>query len=683
MQKSLIGDGVDIFFHSHMNRCCFVCQFLIIMVVGVVLTGIFFTPGQVMAGESPSLNITYSNQLGDLLSRVKSWRQFPTHQNRDAWENIPEQLRLRLIAGGEKQLGENWPSIQATSFLEFYRTGNKANYLNKNHERRNRLSALVLAECIEGKGRFIDDIVNGIWIICEETFWGNSPSTFLQNSEKDQRYYNDTRQLYKIRTKLPDITKPGVDLWVGETAGLLSWTFYLLGPELDAVSPLIRERIGYEIDRRVLTPCLERDFLWMKGRGNWSPWVTSNWLTAVLLLEQDETRRITAIQKIFHTLDYFMQHYPEDGASHEGPGYWRHAAASLFDCLELLFSASDGAITLFDHKLVKDMGRYIYRVHIADQYYMNFADASGKLSLPAELLIRYGRKIDDPALVALGNFELHSKNYKLSGSLYRQLAALFNTTADSLVRRQVAPPFLRDAWLPGVQVMAARSKQGDKGGLFLGVKGGSNGEGHNHNDVGNFIIYADGHPVIIDVGPETYTAKNSSPQRYDIWTMQSGYHNLPTVGSIMQHAGKKYAARDVVYRSEDTIAMLSMDIAEAYPSEAGLSSWKRTLQLNRGVDITLTEKYSLSKSTDEISLSLMTPCQVRQTGPGLLELTHESLADPVEISFNSQKLKFSPQVIPLTDERLLSIWGEQITRILLTTENPPLQDIWTIKFIQR
>jgi len=314
---------------------------------------------------------------------------------------------------------------------------------------------------------------------------------------------------------------------------------------------------------------------------------------------------------------------------------------------------------------------------------MNFADASGTLRLPAELLIRYGRKIADPELVALGNFELRSKNYKLSGSLYRQLAALFNTPVDSLSRQRVEPPFLRDAWLPSLQVMAARSKQGEKRGFFLGAKGGSNGEGHNHNDVGNFIVYADGHPVIIDVGPETYTAKNSSPQRYDIWTMQSGYHNLPTIGGIMQQVGKKHAARDVVYSSEDAFVKLSMDIAEAYPSEAGLVSWKRTVQLNRGVDVTLTERYILSKTTDEISLSLMTPCQVRQTGPGVLELTHDVLAGAFEVRFESQKLQFSPQVIPLTDERLLSVWGEQITRILLKTVNPPLQDTWTITFVQR
>lgn len=45
-------------------------------------------------------------------------------------------------------------------------------------------------------------------------------------------------------------------------------------------------------------------------------------------------------------------------------------------------------------------------------------------------------------------------------------------------------------------------------------------ERHNHNDIGQFIVYADGKPVIIDVGVETYTAKTFSERRYEIWTME-------------------------------------------------------------------------------------------------------------------------------------------------------------------
>ena len=76
-------------------------------------------------------------------------------------------------------------------------------------------------------------------------------------------------------------------------------------------------------------------------------------------------------------------------------------------------------------------------------------------------------------------------------------------------------------------------REGSAEGLCLAAQGGTNGQSHNHNDVGNFVVYADGLPAIIDVGVETYTAKTFSSPRYGIWTMQSAYHNCPTIDGVM------------------------------------------------------------------------------------------------------------------------------------------------------
>jgi hypothetical protein len=67
------------------------------------------------------------------------------------------------------------------------------------------------------------------------------------------------------------------------------------------------------------------------------------------------------------------------------------------------------------------------------------------------------------------------------------------------------------------------------------------------NKPGNFIMYADGKPVLIDLGIETYTAKTFSSRRYEIWTMQSGFHNLPTINGVEQKDGRPYAARGVSF----------------------------------------------------------------------------------------------------------------------------------------
>ena len=85
-------------------------------------------------------------------------------------------------------------------------------------------------------------------------------------------------------------------------------------------------------------------------------------------------------------------------------------------------------------------------------------------------------------------------------------------------------------------------------GLTLAVKGGHNGEHHNHNDVGSFVVASDGVPVIVDAGRPTYTAQTFGPDRYAIWTMQSGWHNVPVIGGREQLPGAAHAARDVVGR---------------------------------------------------------------------------------------------------------------------------------------
>ena len=80
--------------------------------------------------------------------------------------------------------------------------------------------------------------MNGIWSICEESYWGLSAHL--------------TEQKHGIG--LPDVEEPTVDLCAAETASMLAVTDYLIGDKLDKVSSLIRKRIFYEVKRRVLTP---------------------------------------------------------------------------------------------------------------------------------------------------------------------------------------------------------------------------------------------------------------------------------------------------------------------------------------------------------------------------------------------------------------------------------------------
>src|ERR1039458_9780307 len=93
--------------------------------------------------------------------------------------------------------------------------------------------------------------------------------------------------------------------------------------------------------------------------------------------------------------------------------------------------------------------------------------------------------------------------------------------------------------------------------MYFAVLAANNGRSHSHNETGSYIIYQDGQPVAIDVGVEAYTAKTFSPERYTIWTMQSAYHNLPTIGGVMQHDGVKFQATDRKFDSNGDRATYS------------------------------------------------------------------------------------------------------------------------------
>ncbi len=640
--------------------------------------------------------------LSERLPEPGVWHPFPTIQEREPWEALPSEVRDTYVARGTELLGHEWRALPATLFLEYARHGNRSRYQNVRYARRHNLRDLVLAECVEGEGRFLDDIVNGIWSTCEESYWGVPAHLSLQEAGSG----------------LPDVEEPTVDLFAAETVALLAWTHYLLGDTLDEVSPLVLPRIRYEATRRVLDPCLERDdFWWMAFHpgshsvNNWNPWINSNWLATTLLLEQDPERQVAAVHKSLRSLDIFLGIYGEAGGCDEGPGYWGRAAASLFDCLEWLYSATDGNVDVYDEVKIKNMGRFIYRTHIYDHYFVNFADASAINQPPAGLIYRYGKRIEDQEMAGFGGWLMQQAGgnvAKQSSSLGRILPNLFEIELLNLLTQilegslgrilpnlfeiptplDVEPtqPLIGQAWFDDIQVMVARDRAGSPEGLFVAAKGGHNSESHNHNDVGNVIVYADGKPLIVDAGVETYRRKTFSPQRYEIWTMQSAYHTLlPTVDGVMQAPGRDFKADDVRYTAGDDGIAYALNVAGAYPDEAKIKSWKRALTLTRGESLLIEDEYEFVEAPDTLTMGLLTPCEVeiesgtvtfKPTTFGSEESHRESSGGT--LTFDAS-LSVEVKEVPITDDRLGDVWGDHLNQVIFKIESPEPKGLWVWK----
>ena len=605
--------------------------------------------------------------LRDIVLPLEHFRPFPKLTERDAWDSLPGKLRQRYIMAGESSLDFEWPNLPATTYLEFDRNGNRSNYQSIVNRLRRALTNLVMAEVVENRGRFLDQIANGVWATCEETSWVIPAHIGLQKAEGG----------------LADVNEQVVDLFSAETGAALAWTYYLLGDRLAEVSPLIPSRILTEIDRRILTPNMERDNFWWMGFpdkvvNNWNPWINTNWLTCVLLAETDPDRRIAGIYKTMRSIENFLNHYPADGGCDEGPGYWNVAGGRLFDYLEFLRVASDGKIDHYDHPLIRNIGRFVYKAHIHEQYVVNFADASAKTRVSGEMVYRYGKRIDDLTMMAFGAWAVQQRDpvsRGISGNLSRQLFSMFEL--QEMYNAPAAQPYLRDAWLPDIQVMFARSKSGSPEGWFVAAKGGHNAESHNHNDVGSFVVYLDGYPALIDIGVETYTRKTFGRDRYDIWTMQSAYHNLPTINGVSQKAGRSFKSANISYEATDAFAELRQDISGAYPGEARIETWDRSVRLDRKTGVTLTDEFKLTAATEPLTFSLMTPYTVTITSSRINVSGKPHQEDKhldFEIEFDPEKVTASVETIAIEDRQLTRTWGDTMHRILFTYKTTPLAD---------
>jgi len=101
----------------------------------------------------------------------QSFRPFPKASMQTSYETLPESLKEKLIQAGEEKLNYSFPVIRATDYMRFKRDGDRAAFEALYFAKRNVLNDLIQAECVEHQGRFLDDILNGIYSICEETAW--------------------------------------------------------------------------------------------------------------------------------------------------------------------------------------------------------------------------------------------------------------------------------------------------------------------------------------------------------------------------------------------------------------------------------------------------------------------------------------------------------------------------------
>lgn len=573
-------------------------------------------------------------QTHDLRSIDLNGTVLPPAANRAVWAQVDAS---HFIEAAEALADFGWPTVTATDYMAFARTGNRLIMEDKHFARRRAFCTLVTAEVCEYRGRFTDGIINGLMAICEEIYWGVSA-----------HYQREVRMI-------PDPLHPFIDLFAAETGANLALCLHLLENELAAVTPEIVLWVRRELDRRIVQPFLSHeDFHWMgynHAVNNWNPWILSNIISVALFAVQDSVTRCEMLKKCLNLLDHYMATVPSDGGCDEGIGYWNVAAVAVFDAAFQLYLASNGAIDFFSEPLLRRMGDYACKVYLGNGWVAGFADGHARIPRPGfgtGMLYLFGKMTENPRLMGLG-YEVCEET--LSRELLNQSGLRRILVGATHPAKACAFEPEAHAVLDRLQIATMRTS-----GMTAVIKGGHNAEGHNHNDVGSFILFAD-RPVLIDAGVGVYTRQTFSSERYSIWTMQCSWHNLPEINGRMQPPGAQFRATDFLSENGRT----SLNLTGAYPADAGLSSLIRTLSVS-DAEAVLTDAYTFTAEHNTVTEHFLMR-EEPLVENGRICIGHHVIAYPacMTATVESQYIR--------DDRNLFNVWEtDRLFRVSLRTE---------------
>jgi hypothetical protein len=149
----------------------------------------------------------------------------------------------------------------------------------------------------------------------------------------------------------------------------------------------------------------------------------------------------------------------------------------------------------------------------------------------------------------------------------------------------------------------------------------------------------------------------------------------------MQQDGRTYQARDVAYEAGGRRARLSMDLAGAYPDAARVESWDRTITLERGRRVVLSEAYRLSDFAEPFSLNFLSPLT-----PGLDKDGRIRLHDPENpdsgvyyLIYDAGRFEPTFEAVQIDDARMSGNWGQAVYRIALVSKGQRLEDRFEVR----
>lgn len=523
-------------------------------------------------------------KIREALVSPEDFRLFCDMDVSDGLQRVPQSLRELVLDKAERWLNYSFPVITQSCWQEYHRYGNRYNYEIYFVDRWLALAELLWAELLEKQGRFIEKIMDVIWMMEDCPTWVIPPHSRFQNTLPPTDQGEESE----------------LDLFSSETGALLCLAYYFFHDAFeDRIPHTFNERLHREIDRRILKPFLKNDFHWYKKGGNWNIWICSNLLLMAGIMEKSLDRREDIASRCLESAQVYIDTFPKDGFCPEGPRYFMLSSGCFFDFVELLYDLTGGEIDYTNCSLVREMLTYPLYFHPSPNVCVNFGDAEVNLTPDIIQLRRMAQRAERKDVFDYAGRMCHDFKgfHNMTCNHYRRLKDLLYSGQMPLSRLAVDRPPL-PFYSEDIKTAFFESK-----GLYLAAKASNNAQPHGHNDTGSFVIFCNGQPLLVDPGMDIYSAFGWNP---DICPYRHArYHNMPIINGYAQQSGGQATAKEVVFEGQS----FSYDLSACYPEQAGVKQLQRCIQqTNMGFTITDHWQIDGDGSVELVLMSKERPC---------------------------------------------------------------------------
>ncbi len=448
--------------------------------------------------------------------------------------------------------GRAMPVLTKELFDIFEKTGNRLIYEGVYFERRRFLSVFGVVAIMEKRPEDISMLEEIIKDICTEKYW-------MLPAHTGGDIYGDLTRY--------------IDLFAAETAQTLSAISAYLEAEL---SKDVKNLIRQEVERRVLLP-------FMSAKPPYSNWeyLKNNWNSvcngcvgsaAMYVWRKDPEKLNPLIERIEHSIQYYLEGFEEDGACTEGLDYFTYGMNYYTWFARQLLEFSKEKKDLMAQPKLEKIAAFQGACYFKGGLSVSFSDGNIHSSYRMGLSCFLERTYEGALLPDISKAAIYGTDH------CHRFVPLFQDVfwTEEYLKKSIEETGMQNRYatiLPDSQWCMYESKNG----CGMAAKGGHNGESHNHNDLGNFLYVVQDEMLLPDLGCGEYTKGYFGAQRYETLCCSSQGHNVPIIDGEFQKDGNHFFTDSF---EADKNGRVEIEFTSAYEN-IGSGRIKRTLEFNQ------------------------------------------------------------------------------------------------------